>query len=56
MILDSRNGRKVEMVEMVEMSRNGKVEMVEMILLVRSIGVLFLITKNKRVKLDIIKA
>jgi len=46
-------------VEMVEMSRNGKVEMVEMvemILLVRSIGVLFLITKNKRVKLDIIKA
>ena len=43
----------------VEMGRNGKVEMVEMvemILLVRSIGVLFLITKNKRVKLDIIKA
>jgi len=48
MILDSRNGRNSRKVEMVEM--------VEMILLVRSIGVLFLITKNKRVKLDIIKA
>jgi len=38
------------------MGQNGKVEMVEMILLVRSIGVLFLIIKNKRVKLGIITA
>ena len=38
------------------LGRNGKVEIVEMILLVRSIGVLFLIIKNKRVKLGIITA
>ena len=38
------------------LGRNGKVEIFEMILLVRSIGVLFLIIKNKRVKLGIITA
>jgi hypothetical protein len=45
----------VKIVKMVKMGRNGKVKMVKMILLVRSIG-LFLIIKNKHVKLGIITA